>query len=174
MEKSYKYLGYFLLLFIPLILLAFFKTYIIKIPDFGANYDPTIHVHAFIASVWVAIFIAQPFFIVNKKMAWHRAVGKLSYVVFPLLVISFIPGILKSINQKNYNNTFFPIADCCLLITFYLLGIIYKKKAAKHMRFMIACALVLLGPTLGRIFLFGLVSLKYLVKTCNTLLLTLY
>lgn len=151
MYKSYKYLGYWMLLFIPLVFAAFYKTYIVKFPHFAANFDVRIHVHAFLASVWVLILIVQPFLIVNKKLAWHQAVGKFSYIIFPLLILSFIPGVLKSIHKGDYNTTFFPIADCTLLIAFYLLGIFYRKKSPEHMRYMIASALVLFGPTIGRI-----------------------
>ena len=151
MEKAYKHLGYFLLLFIPLVFVAFYKSYIIKFPNFAINYDVFIHVHAFFASIWVLMLIVQPFLIVNKKMAWHRKIGKLSYIIFPLLILSFIPGISKIINSGNYKNLFFPIGDCILLITFYSLAIFYRKTASKHMRFMIASSLVLLGPTIGRI-----------------------
>ena len=38
-----------------------------------------------------------------------------------------------------------------LLILFYALAIYNKRKTAKHMRYMIASALVLMGPTFGRI-----------------------
>jgi hypothetical protein len=151
MEKAYRNLGYFFLLLIPLVFAAFYKSYIVKFPSFGANYDYRIHIHAFFASVWVFILIVQPFLIVNKKMQWHRAVGKLTYIIFPLLILSFIPGIMKSVNKGDFNNIFFPLADCTLLILFYSLAIYNKKTAAKHMRFMIASALVLFGPTIGRI-----------------------
>lgn len=151
MDKSYKYLGYFLLLLIPLIFAGFYKTYIAPFPNFGENIDVYIHIHAIIASIWVAMLIVQPFLIVNKKKALHRSVGKLSYIIFPLLIISFIPRIIKIINSGDIQFLFFPLADGFLLVTFYVLAIYYKKKTAKHMRYMIAAALVLLGPTFGRI-----------------------
>lgn len=151
MEKTYKYLGYFLLLMIPLIFIAFQPNYISKFPNFEANYDVFIHIHAFVASLWVLMLIVQPFLIVNKKMQWHRAVGKLSYLIFPLLILSFIPGIIKLIHSGEYKYIFLPAADGLALLIFYPLAIYYKKKPAKHMRFMIASCLPLLGPTLGRI-----------------------
>ena len=151
MDKTYKYLGYFLLLLIPLTFAGFYKTYFEPFPNFGKNIDVYIHIHAVIASLWIAILIVQPFLIVNKKIALHRSVGKLSYVVFPLLIISFIPRIIKTINSGDTQFLFFPLADGFLLVTFYILAIYYKKKTAKHMRYMIASALVLMGPTFGRI-----------------------
>ena len=151
MDRTYKYLGYFLLLLIPLTFAGFYKTYFEPFPNFGKNIDVYIHIHTVIASLWIAILIVQPFLIVNKKIALHRSIGKLSYVVFPLLIISFIPRIIKTINSGDIQFLFFPLADGFLLVTFYVLAIYYKKKIAKHMRYMIASALVLMGPTFGRI-----------------------
>lgn len=151
MERQYRYLGYFLLLLLPIIALAFHQTYGSKIPDFEPGYDPFIHVHAVLATIWVAMVIVQPFLIANKKMAWHRTIGKVSYFVFPLLVLSFVPAWIKIIHSGEYKNLFFSVGDCILLILFYSLSILYQKIAHKHMRFMIAATLVLLGPTIGRI-----------------------
>lgn len=151
MEKSYKYLGYFLLLLIPLIFAGFYKTYFVQFPGFEKITDYTIHIHAFIASVWVLILIVQPFLIANKKLAWHKIVGKVSYFIFPLLVLSFLPGIIKTYNAGVYKNMFFPVADCIVLTLFYVLAVYHKKKSSKHMRYMVTSSLMLLGPTVGRI-----------------------
>ena len=151
MDRTYKYLGYFFLLMIPLIFAGFYKSYFQPFPNFGKKFDTSLHIHSIIATLWVAILIVQPFLIVNKKVAWHRMLGKGSYVVFPLLLLSFIPRIIKTFDAAEYQYLFFPIADGLLLILFYSLAIYYKKKTAKHMRYMIASALVLLGPTVGRI-----------------------
>ena len=150
MERTYKYVGYFFLLLIPLIFAGFYKSYFQSFP-FAKNIHVFEHLHAFIASVWVLILIVQPFLIFNNKTALHRKVGKLSYFVFPLLVLSFIPQIMKIVRTENISNLFFPLGDGTLLITFYSAAIYYRKNSSKHMRYMIALALVLLGPTWGRI-----------------------
>lgn len=151
MDKTYRYTGYFLLLLIPLIFAGFYKSYFQPFPNFGPNINVLVHLHAFIASVWVLMLIVQPFLIFNKKLALHRKVGKLSYIVFPLLIISFIPQIIKIVRSENIANLFFPLGDGALLIAFYSLAIYYRKQRNKHMQYMIASALVLLGPTVGRI-----------------------
>lgn len=151
MEKSYRYLGYFFLLFIPLIFVGFYKTYIVQFPTFEKIKHTFIHIHAAIAVAWVTLIIVQPFLIVNKKMAWHRKLGKLSYFIFPLLILSFIPSIINDLNSDTPKYAFFPIGDGSLLILFYCMAIKHRKKSSLHMRYMIAAAMVLLGPTMGRI-----------------------
>lgn len=151
MDKSYKYLGYFFLLLIPLTIAGFYKTYIVQFPNFKENITPFIHIHAFIASIWIGMLIVQPFLIVNQKFALHRKVGKASYIVFPLLLVSFVPQIIRTANSDNPKYLFFPLADSFLLIIFYSLAVYYKKISSRHMRYMIATTLVFLGPTVGRI-----------------------
>ena len=151
MDKTYKYLGYFFLLLIPLIFAGFYKSYFRPFPDFDKSIDMFIHLHAVIASVWILMLIVQPFLIFNKKQAIHRKIGKLSYIIFPLLILSFVPQIIRFAHSERIENLFFPLGDGSLLILFYSLAIYHRKKSSKHMRYMIATALVFLGPTVGRI-----------------------
>lgn len=151
MEKEYRNLGFVLLILIPLILLGFYRSYIIQIPHFEEDINLFVHLHALFATVWIFTLIAQPLFIRYKKFKAHRFLGKLSYIIFPLLILSFIPQMLKHINANDYQFLFFPGADSFLLIIFYVLAIINRKKTFIHMRYMIAAAIVFLGPTVGRI-----------------------
>jgi len=151
MEKTYRYLGYYLIVLIPLTFAGFYKTYFSQFPNFGKNIDTYVHLHAFIATIWILMLIGQPLLILNNKYALHRLVGKLSFIVFPLLVLSFIPRMIRISQGEDTKILFYPLSDCILLIVFYTLAIYNKKKRAKHMRFMIALAIVFLGPTIGRI-----------------------
>lgn len=151
MEKAYKNLSYFLILLIPLTLLGFYKTYFNQFPSFEENINIFVHLHAIIASIWILMLIAQPILIAKKKNKLHKQVGRLSYTLFPLLILSFIPQMIRIINSDYPNFLFFPLADSILLILFYSLAIYYRKKPAKHMRYMIGTAVVFLGPTFGRI-----------------------
>lgn len=151
MERTYKYLGYFLLLLIPLTFAGFYKTYIGQFPNFDENIGVFVHLHAIIASTWILILIIQPFLIINKKYKIHRIIGRISYFIFPLLILSFIPQMIKIINSENINILFFPLSDSILLILFYSFAIYNRKTVSKHLRYMVAAALVFLGPTVGRI-----------------------
>jgi hypothetical protein len=150
MEKEYKHLAYFFWLLIPLTLAAFYPTYLIQFPDFNERNSGFTHVHGLISVVWLAMLIAQPLLIRNRKFEAHRKVGRLSYIVFPLLILSFIPQIVKSAHY-NFITIFFPIADALVMVALYFLAIYHRKDSGKHMRYMIAMTLVFLFPTLGRI-----------------------
>ena len=151
MEKSYKYLGYFLILLIPLSFAGFYKTYIVQFPYFDKKIDLFIHLHAFIASVWIFMLIVQPVLVLKKQFPLHRVIGKFSYVAFPLLILSFVPQMIKTVSSGETENLFFPLGSAVLLIVFYSLAIYYRRTTPNHMRYMIATSLVFLGPTIARI-----------------------
>jgi hypothetical protein len=153
MEKAYKNLGYFLILLVPFTFLGFYKTYFNQFPLFEET-TTYIHIHAVIASFWVMILIAQPILIRRKKYKLHKQIGKISYLVFPLLILSFIPGIIRIYNSDSPTILFFPLSDVIMLIIFYLLAIYHRGNTPKHMRYMIGVAIVFLDPTLGRIGIF--------------------
>lgn len=151
MDKSYKHLGYFFLLLIPLSIAGFYKSYVGIFPHFPENITIYVHIHAALATIWITMLIIQPFLAAGKKFSTHRKLGKLSYIIFSLLILSFIPQIIRTAKSEFAIYNFFPVADCVLLILFYSLAVYHKRNSARHMRYMIGTALVFLGPTIGRI-----------------------
>lgn len=159
MEKEYRNIGFIFLLFIPLTFLGFYKTYFVLSPEFVGTVDVYTHIHAVIASLWITLLITQPLLIRSKNFSLHRTFGKISYFIFFALLLSFIPKMIQ-----EYGKGLFPLNasfDIALLMLFYTLAIKYKNDVAKHMRYMIAIALIFVGPTLGRI-IFFLLGLEHL------------
>jgi len=54
---------------------------------------------------------------------------------------------------ENLAFVFSPTTDAIPFVIFYLLAILNKREAAKHMRYMISTGIVVGGPGLGRIFM---------------------
>ena len=151
MERKYRLSGYFMLLLVPLVFFAFYKSYFQNFPRFAERIKFFDHIHAALAIGWVLMLILQPILISQRKNHWHRMIGKVSYIIFPLFFLSFIPREIMVLRSEEPVNVFFPMADSLVLLTLYVLAIVHKKNVAKHMRYMISSALVLLGPTIGRI-----------------------
>jgi len=150
METNYRKLGFFLLLLLPLVAIGFYPSYFKLFPEFNGYIDTLVHVHFFLSGLWVVILIAQPFLILNKKYKWHKRLGISTYLIFPLWILSFLVMIYKVIQKENYDYLVFPIGNMLILIILYILAIKHRKTMAKHMRYMIASAIVLLDPTVGR------------------------
>ena len=177
MQKShnvYYNLGYWFLLLIVLVFVGFYTSY------FSVFFQPkvsAIHIHFTLMVLWIAMLITQPFLIKYKKLAIHRMLGKISYVLVPLVLVSgflmirfsyyhFIDDLhqkaAQGLNQFNndqvlqqaaaYEATaFFYISWFAL---FYSLAVINRRRTIVHSRYMLATALTLLGPTVDRIVLF--------------------
>ena len=162
MEKGYRNIGFLFLIFIPLTFLGFYKTYFSLAPGFDETVDVNTHIHALVASLWICLLICQPLLIRYRNYRLHRTLGKVSYFVFLALILSFIPQMIKEVGKGFFplNATF----DIVLLILFYALAIRHRKQVSIHMRYMIAIALIFIGPTLGRmlVYLFGLGEIGFL------------
>lgn len=167
MEKTHSFLPYFFTAFFALVVYCFYQSYFGHFPDFENVISPignvpititTItHFHAAMIILWFLMLIIQPILIIKKQIKWHRMVGKASYIVVALIVIS----ILMVINQEQIREKSLPVLaanlfDLPVFIVFYGLAIYYRKKTAYHSRFMIMTILPFINPALARLNVDGL------------------
>jgi hypothetical protein len=163
MESGYKNLGYFFLFLLILVFGGFYHTYFGIIPEFNAETTTVVHFHAFILFLWCCVVITQPLLIRYNKFNTHRLVGRCTYFLVPLMVLSFVLMWQKSFTGTTDGNSFSGIVrhmlarnfhsacDVILLVTFYSLAIANIKTTPLHMRYMIATTLIFIDPTLSRL-----------------------
>lgn len=146
------------LLFIVL-QIGFHPTYIQYFPAFK-QFTWLHHVHGALMASWVILLLLQPILIHREKLAAHRFIGKLSYITAPLMIISMFL-VLRLTYQKHILVTSVReematqasiIMQLVSFIILYTLAIVYRKHTFYHMRFMIGTALLMITPTLGRVF----------------------
>lgn len=136
---------------------GFYKTYLVKFPNFD-GFTWAHHFHGVIMLTWILMLIAQPIFIRTKNFRLHKIVGKASYFIFPLLVLSFFlvsrASYFKNIKAAGEIEALAGmvsgIPDMFYISILYGLGIYYKKKTSFHLRFFASIGLMILGPGLGR------------------------
>lgn len=93
MERQYRYLGYFFLAFILFVALGFYIPYFSLFPEFK-SVTLTTHIHAIALFFWVIVLITQPFLIAYNKFKAHRFVGRFTYFLMPIIIISSV-GVLR-------------------------------------------------------------------------------
>jgi hypothetical protein len=173
-DSQYLNTGYWLLIFIPLAAVAFYPTY------FGVwslSADNVIHTHTFFMILWLAMLIVQPIMIKKKQFRVHRTIGKISFVLVPLILVSAFfmirlgyrmnvslldsqvaSGEIHLTNDQVRHNARIYVLIGFLyfswLMIFYSLAIINRKRPMAHAQYMIAAALTALGPTVDRILFF--------------------
>jgi hypothetical protein len=150
-----------------LIHIGFFDTYIRHFPKFDdytveglglVHFNWVKHLHGMVMMGWVVMLFTQPLLIRLGKMNLHKQVGRLSYVLAPLVVV-----FIFLINQNAYLNNVSiagkPVAVSFIALTFpgllffstlYFLAIRYKHRPALHMRFMCSTAFLFIPPALDR------------------------
>lgn len=167
MLKPYQSIPYFFAIFFAIVIYSFYQSYFGHIPDFQNIISPignvpitiTIitHFHAIMMVLWFFMLIIQPILIIKKKVAWHRILGKMSYLVVALLFISMLLIIHQSqIREKNIPVFAANLFDVPVFVVFYGLAIYFRKKPSYHSRFMIMSIIPFINPALARLNIGGL------------------
>ena len=147
------------LFFAVLLVIAFFAfwpTYFS--PGLGASVS-YVHFHAATATLWMIALIAQPWLIRSHRYDLHRAVGRLSFVLVPVLLISMILLAnfrIRNVRPEDYAiQTYVLYLQVSLLVVFavaYGLSMLYRRQTDIHARFMVCTGLTLVDPVFARLF----------------------
>lgn len=149
--------GYYFVGLLALVILAFWKTYVVR----PTAFDIYTHVHAALMVGWFALLIAQPFLARGPRRPLHRALGRLSYGLVPLLIVSIlllahartraVPSDALPAVAKFF---FLPFGMSILFAVPWGLAIVHRREVGLHARYMIATGLAVLDPICGRIVAF--------------------
>ena len=86
MLKVYRNSAIFAILLIAGIQWGFYKNYTSEFPNF-IDKTTTIHVHGALLMTWMLLLIVQPLLIKTGRIHLHRTIGKVSYVLGPLIIL---------------------------------------------------------------------------------------
>jgi hypothetical protein len=158
MEKTYKNIGLFFVAIFAIVFLGFFKSYFGLFPTF-TKVTTIQHIHGSLFVIWFMMLIIQPLLIKKKKYIWHRLIGKASYFLVPLIVLSIF-FIAKELYEtapithyEKIATLYIPFYQIVDFVSLYALAIYYKKKISYHLRYMIATSLAVYGAALKRFFI---------------------
>jgi hypothetical protein len=150
--------GVLIVALMSLTVAGFYPTYISKFPAFE-NVTGVQHFHGALMMIWVSLLAVQPFLIAQKKYKIHQTLGKVSYVVAPILLYS----ILLASQHEYYRDRIHLTEDESLaglslditsLAAFgicYVLAIVNTNNTPLHMRYMVGTALIIMGPGIMRL-----------------------
>ena len=154
-QSTYFIFGIVVVILISLI--GFYKPYFGKFPSFESVPLVT-HLHLVAFLGWFVVLIWQPILIRQKKFETHRKVGRLTYFLVPILVVTiigivyhqlsfFVPG---ESNESVYINMLGGSLSGTSFVLYYTIAMICAKNTRFHVAFIIASSLVLLNPGLSR------------------------
>src|SRR5688572_24079829 len=157
MQRVYLNTSIFIFVILIAIQWGFYQTYTSQFPHFK-NATALIHVHGALLMTWMLLLIVQPLLIHAGKARLHRAIGKVSWVLGPLIIISLFligrGGYFRGLgNVPEHEMLTFIVLDMRGFLSFaifWFLAMVNRKFPHSHMRYMIATGILAIGPGLGR------------------------
>ena len=150
-----------ILVLLGVAVLGFWKPYFSRLDAAQA----LTHVHVVAMLAWAGMLVAQPLLIRHRRLHWHRRIGRGSYVVVPLLVLSAVALARLRIGQAppqmlamQQQILFIGLATALLFAVLWGLAIGHRREPALHARYMAGTALAMIDPSLVRVMIFWIPS----------------
>ena len=154
---AYRNAAAYFALMLPATILGFWTTYFSILSSVKLSF----HVHGSLMILWVMMLMAQAWFIRTRRFAWHRLVGKASFVVAPLLIWSalivsheLIRRGESSVTPDELQGLTLPLGGIFSFAVVYALAIYYRSQRQLHARYMISTSLAIIGGAIVRVYLF--------------------
>ncbi len=157
MERKFQILSILFISIAVISLAGFYNSYISKFLNFD-EFSAVIHIHFIAFLCWFALIIIQPILIRKRKFALHRKLGRLSYIVAPIIVFTIL--ILVKIKVQRLMpisetdaviNALIGVMDALAFTIYYVLAMVNKRNIRWHVAFIIAASLIILNPGLSRL-----------------------
>ncbi len=133
---------------------GFFQSFFSKLQQTDLSH----HLHGISATLWLLLLIVQPFLYSRSNISLHRKLGKISFVLVPLLLIGGLRMVYIMLNSQDnypplvtYKLSFLDFFYMIQFTIFYILAIVHRKNIQLHPRYMAATVLVLIPPGLARL-----------------------
>ena len=117
-----------------------------------------VHLHGVAMALWCVMLIAQGYLIRSDQRVLHRALGKFSFVLVPLIVYSTLSlshfRLQEAGKEPPADLLYFFYVQLSLLVVFtlaYVLAIANRRKPSIHAGYMVCTALTLVDPILARL-----------------------
>lgn len=146
---------FFFSAFLAAAFVSFWPTYFVRIGEIPSW---RVHAHGALMLAWFLLLIAQAWLIRSQRRPWHRVLGKTSFALVPLIVVSSVvvehASLLRDGAKISTESLFFAYLIVALLLTFvvaFTMAMVHRKNMALHMRYMICTSLAMLDPVFARI-----------------------
>lgn len=181
-KMKFDQLGVYVLVLMIVAWYGFGPSYFQKMLGQVADFSIYFHLHAFFMVVWLLVMFVQPALIRQGRFKIHKQIGKLSYGLFPTMILSILLLIHHQLNQAEFvsgADFFIPFKDIVIMTFSYILGVYWKRDVARHSRLMIASVIPMIEPSLVRMFFNVLpesiveYSYPFTILVVNTIILSL-
>ncbi len=152
----YRHMAIALSLFV---IVGFSRTYYLRFLTDLPPLQTLVHWHSLVFSAWLLVFIAQTRLVAAQRVDLHMKLGVAAVALALVVVgISFATTAYKATLPLVHPSGLTPpqftivgIMSLVLFAGFLALGIVFRRRAAYHKRFMILAMIGVLSPAASRI-----------------------
>lgn len=156
MESKYVFwIRFYLLLFLST-LVGFGFTYLKFAPYFD-GFPWFVHLHFLAFVLWYLVLLLQPYLIKQRRRALHRSLGKFTYGLLAVLVVSVLVMVRWQVREKWGTDpeaaslgAFVGVLDAISLVVYFSIAMWNWRNVRWHVAFVLACSLVIFNPGLAR------------------------
>jgi len=136
--------------------LGFYPSYFGRLGEMDAAF----HLHGITAALWMTLLVVQP--LLYRLGAWelHRAVGKSSFLLVPLVVVGGLVMVHRMIASPDryppemaYQLAYIDFYVLIQFVLFFALAMANRADVQLHARYMVGTVFGILVPALTRLFL---------------------
>ena len=120
-----------------------------------------VHAHVFFVALWMAALIAQPLLIRARRLDLHRAIGRTSFALAPLVGVSALllaHSRFSRMDDATFARSAFTLYLSMMATTAFLgsyaLAVVFRRHRAAHAAFMSGTAFALVDPIAVRLIFF--------------------
>ena len=157
MNNNYRHLHLWLLIPFIITILGFYNTYWSRFFNTPLNW----HLHGMSATLWYILLIIQPYLITKNKVAHHRTLGIIGFLIAGFVAASalaIIRGHIKNLDPELDSFIYYYRYSLSLTDLIYIAGflfsvimsIIYRKDIVKHSTWLISSVFWVLSPATDR------------------------
>ena len=136
------------------VLIGFGKTFIIPTANGTFSAPAIIHIHGAFAFSWILLFLIQTSLIHYRRYNLHQTLGILGvFIAAGVMVTMILVGkyvvfrdLGKGLGEVSYSSIIGDITSALIFFAFVILGILKRKEASAHKRFMLLATIVVLWP----------------------------
>jgi hypothetical protein len=153
----FRYAHWWVLATFPVAALAFWPNYLSVLGDSPWSY----HLHGLTASMWLVLLAIQSWSIQNGHRQFHRTNGLVSFALFPLFLAGgatiFVGMAERFVAGAPFHALYAPrlawldFVAVGGIAVFYFQALRYRRFVGKHSSYLLATAIFLLPPMLGRL-----------------------
>ena len=136
---------------------GFARTYYLK-AMFGAPELPDlVHVHGFVMTLWIVLFVAQVSLVAARRVDLHRRLGlagaALAAIVVAVGVLTAIEGAKRGVSPGPPPLVFLaiPISVALVFGAFVSAALLLRRRSDFHKRLMLLASLSILTPAIARL-----------------------